>query len=342
MTKLARGISQILVREHGPDGVLERLSDPFWFQAFGCALGFDWHSSGLTTTVGGALKEGLRGLEADTGLFVAGGKGGASRKTPGEIDRHCQKQAMDAAPLIYASRMSAKVDSAAVQDGFRLYHHHFVFTNKGGWCVIQQGMNDESRSARRYHWLGNSVEDFVCEPHAAVCCDLKRPGANFVAEESAPVRQNTAELSRQNPEEALRPILQTDDLFLPRRHEVRPPADINPRQLKKVLLRTYEQKPEGFEQLLSTEGVGPKTLRALGLISELVYGQKVSFRDPARFSYAHGGKDGHPYPVNREVYDRSIEILKKCVEKAAVERTEKRRALQRLFDFYEAGTPSSR
>src|SRR5688572_7462299 len=188
MVKLAREISIHVVSAFGPDEMLRRLSDPFWFQAFGCVLGFDWHSSGVTTTVTGALKEGIRGLEADLGLFAGGGTGAVSRKTPAEIETACDRLSIDARPLVYASRMSAKVDSAAVQDGYQLYHHAFFFTPSGGWCVVQQGMNDANGMARRYHWLSAAVRSYVNEPHAAVCADVQVPTLNLVASESEPVR----------------------------------------------------------------------------------------------------------------------------------------------------------
>lgn len=335
MSKLARGITMAVIEEYGPGEMLRRLSDTYWFQAFGCVLGFDWHSSGVTTTVGGALKEGLRGIEKDLGFFVAGGKGAQSRKTPAEIRAFSEKLALDATPLVYASRLAAKVDNAAVQDGFQLYHHHFFFNADGRWCVVQQGMNEETRYARRYHWLGEGVRDFVCEPHAAICSDVKTETLNMVASESAGSRQAAAVIACERPELILNELGRGDDLFLPKRHEIRETEDIRPDYLRKILLRTYERQPENFEMLLGTEGVGPKTIRALSLIGELIHGARPSFRDPARFSYAHGGKDGYPYPVDRALYDRSIDMLQKGLESAKIDRTEKVRALKRLAGFYE-------
>jgi len=192
MSRLARAVAVVTVEEFGTAELLRRLSDPFWFQAFGCVLGFDWHSSGLTTTACGALKEGLRGLERDLGLVVAGGKGATSRKTPQEIEAWGEHLAADPADLVFASRMSAKVDSAALQDGYQIYHHTFVFDNQGRWCVVQQGMNTETRYARRYHWLGEGVSDFVCEPHAAICCDNQSTVLNMVAQESDTARRAPA------------------------------------------------------------------------------------------------------------------------------------------------------
>jgi len=333
MTALAREITRVLVVEFSPGEVLRRLSDPFWFQAFGCLLGFDWHSSGLTTTVCGALKEGMRDLEGETGIFVAGGKGKASRSTPQEIEVHCDRISVEPAPLIYASRMSAKVDSSALQDDYQLYHHTFVFTRQGEWCVIQQGMNPATRYARRYHWLGAGVCDFVCEPHQAICCDTRGQVLNMVAHESRGSRAAVAALAREEPARVIAEAEQIATLELPRRHHIAA-GDLNTRHLHKILLKTYEQAPVDFEHVLGTPGVGPKTVRALSLMAELIYGEEPSFKDPARFSFAHGGKDGHPYPVDCSTYDCTIDYLKKGLWAAKVSRSEKLKAMERLNSFY--------
>jgi hypothetical protein len=340
MKTLAAKISIVIVREHGTEELLRRLSDPFWFQAFGCALGFDWHSSGLTTTTLGALKEGLRDISHELGIFVCGGKGGTSRKTPREIDDIGSRRLVKADPvrLIYASKMSAKVDSAALQDGYQLYHHTFIFDREGKWVVVQQGMNVEARWARRYHWLGDQVKDFVCEPHNAICCDHTSRVLNMVAKESEPCREMSAHLAREHPEAVVDEFEKVKRLDLSGNHPVSL-GDIRSENLRKVLEKTYEKMPGGFEALLATEGVGPKTIRALSLISELAYGKPPSFRDPVRFSFAHGGKDGHPYPVNRKGYDLSIKILKDAVDLSKAGRTEKLDALKRLNDFNMRGTP---
>jgi hypothetical protein len=344
MVQLAREISIHVVSEYGPDEMLRRLSDPFWFQAFGCVLGFDWHSSGVTTTVTGAVKEALEGIERDLGLYAGGGKGAASRKTPAEIVAACDRLSLDARPLVYASRMSAKVDSAAVQDGYQLYHHAFFFTTTGGWCVVQQGMNDDHGMARRYHWLAESVKSYVNEPHAAVCG--KRlpsvPGGgsssaetlNLVAGESEPVRAASAELSREKPSVVLSALKGLPALTMPRRHAVMI-ADVNPQYLEKILLKTYDRAPEDFETLLGMQGVGARTLRALALVSEIIYGTPASTRDPARFSFAHGGKDGTPFPVDTGTYDKTVEVLRAAVNKAGIDRSERVKALKRLVKFGE-------
>lgn len=330
MTKLAREITVAIVSDFGPGEMLRRMSDPYWFQAFGCVLGFDWHSSGVTTTVCGAVKEGIKGLEPELGFFVAGGKGGTSRKTPSEIEKAGKFISADAGKLIYASRMAAKVDNNAVQDGYQLYHHVFCFTKGGDWAVIQQGMNEENRYARRYHWLGEKVTDFVCEPHSAVCSETAAVTLNLVANESAGARETITGITRdESPDRLMGHLQHLKGLELPRRHEMLV-TDIHPERLYRIFVKTYENQPDSFEKLLGMEGVGAKTLRSLSLISEIIYGVPASFRDPARFSFAHGGKDGIPYPVDCVTYDKSIEILHNALEKAKVEDNVKMAAIKRL------------
>ena len=341
MVRLSREIVIYLAGEYGTAEILRRLSDPYWFQAFGCVLGFDWHSSGVTTTVCGAVKESLKDLDRELGFFAAGGKGRVSRKTPQQIADVCDRTGREARPLIYASRTAAKVDSAAVQDGYQLYHHVFFFTSAGDWCVVQQGMSDASRTARRYHWLSDTVKSFVDEPHEAVCCDARGATLNLVAHENDPVRRASADLAAQKPEVALGALrtvgrqheAQLPLLEMPARHELVPALDVSSRHLEKILLKTYERAPRDFEALLGIEGVGPKTLRALALASELVHGTPATMRDPARFSFAHGGKDGTPFPVDRITYDRTIEILEKAINRATIDRSEKIGAFKRLAAF---------
>jgi hypothetical protein len=313
--------------------MLHRLSHPHWFQAFGCVLGFDWHSSGVTTTLCGALKEGVKGIEEDLRFFVAGGKGGTSRKTPAELDNWGDIIGLDAAPLVYASRMSAKVDNNAVQDGYQLYHHNFFFTATGKWAVVQQGMNESNRYARRYHWLGETVADFVNEPHSAIASQARGTTLNLVANESAPTRATVTEIATQTkPENLISDLKKLTTLTLPARHPLTV-ADIHPDSLNKIVLSVYERQPENFERLLGMPGVGAKTLRALSLISELIYGVTPSYEDPARYSFAHGGKDGFPYPVDRQTYDKSIEFLRMAVNKTRLGPGEKNDALRRLQSF---------
>ena len=334
MARLAPEIVEAIVLAHGRSAFLERLSDPHWFQAFGCVLGFDWHSSGVTTTVCGALKEGLAPRATDLGLYVAGGKGKTSRQTPNELQEFGARLGMDGDRLAYNSRMAAKVDSAAVQDGFDIYHHSFFLSSDGEWAVVQQGMREHDGNARRYHWLGSRVSDFVNEPHAAIASDAQEQMVlNLVAAESADSRTASAEFARLEPRLVDREIARVITLALPSRHWVDVQKDINPAHLRKVLLSTYEAAPQNFEEMLAVPGVGAKAVRALALVAEVVYGSPASVKDPARFSFAHGGKDGHPYPVNRDVYDHSVEWLREAVSKAKIGRSEQLHALQRLADW---------
>ncbi|MGC9048961.1 MAG: DUF763 domain-containing protein [Patescibacteria group bacterium] len=327
MTKLARAIIEAMVYEFGRKEILLRLSDPYWFQSFGCLLGFDWHSSGLSTTVCGAIKEALRGTERVLGLFVAGGKGKTSRKTPNEIELYGEKYSIRrTADLIYASKMSAKVDNTAVQDGFQIYHHTFIFTKEGDWAVIQQGMNPEIGMARRYHWLSDRVSDFVNEPQSAVCCDWRGRVLNLVAKESSQTREISLALVTDNFNELIKDLNKFKTLEMPKYHQITP-IDFNSQRLRQTLFNLQNRHPKNFEQLLGTSGVGPKTVRALALISEIIYGAKPSYEDPVRYSFAHGGKDGTPYPINRKEYDRSIEVLEKAVRQAKIGQLEKIRVL---------------
>jgi hypothetical protein len=336
MTRLAREVVVYMAEELGTDEILRRLSDPHWFQAFACVLGFDWHSSGVTTTATGALKQAVRGMEDDLGLYVAGGKGATSRRTPAEIESACERLGRDPAPLVHASRTSAKVDNTAVQSGHQLYHHSFVFTSGGDWCVIQQGMSDESGTARRYHWLGERAASLTEEPHAAVCDDRRGVLVNFVAGESDAARDAVVELAAAEPRETIATLERANDLVMPRRHELKL-VDVNPRYLDRILLKTYAHPPRDFEELLGVQGLGPKTLRALALVAELVHGSRASTRDPARYAFAHGGKDGTPFPVDRRTYDRTIEVLSGALNQAKVDRSERVKAFRRLARF--AGEP---
>jgi hypothetical protein len=339
MVSLSREITRVVVEEFGPLDMLRRLSDPHWFQAFGCVLGFDWHSSGLTTTTTGALKEAVKGREADFGLFVAGGKGAVSRETPGEIEAAAEHHAIarPAEQLVYASRIAAKVDNTAVQDGYQIYHHAFFFTPGGEWAVVQQGMNDANGWARRYHWLSTGVNDFVCEPHAAVVAqDHGQLVLNLVAEESEEARRTTTLISAAAPHKLAGELRRAQELGLPGRHDI-VAADIRPESLERILLKSYDQPPADFEHLLASPGVGPKTIRALVLIADLVYGVKASHRDPAKFSFAHGGKDGVPYPVDRPTYDQSIAVLREAVNRARLADREKLDAIKRLARYEKSG-----
>ena len=373
MTKLAGAVTMAIVEEFGPAEMLRRLSDPWWFQAFGCVLGFDWHSSGVTTVTCGALKEAAKTFGKDLGILVAGGKGATSRKTPQEITDAADRYAIATGErLVYASRMSAKVDSAAVQDGFGIYHHSFFFTPEGQWCVVQQGMDEKNGWARRYHWLAESVEDFVCEPHAAVEDLADRPAAvtasqgpgterqlmllNMVAEEADANRQASAALTREPPDwllEEIERLTEGPTLFAPARHPVLS-LDVNEKRLKSILINAHEQHPQDFETLLGLAGVGPATIRSLSLLAEIIFQAPPSHRDPTKrrslaseggiekhdeetdprrwadYSHAHGGKDGTPFPVDQDTYDRNIAVLTDAVRKARLGQNDKLDALRRL------------
>ncbi len=340
MVRLAGEIVEALVYEQGPEEFLRRVADPYWFQAFACTLGFDWHSSGTTTVTTGALKMALS--PERHGIAVAGGKGRTSGKAPADIQEHAESFSLPLCKvdeLVRASRMSAKVDSALVQDGYQLYHHAFFFTERGDWAVVQQGMNESF--ARRYHWLSDRVQSYVEEPHSAICSEKKeRSVLDLTASASRENRKATLDLVKDGPSHlhfAQRSLL---DFFipgsspvpgfsLPRRHELVPLLDIDEAG-RKALQMAYELQPTSYEELIALKGLGPKRIRALALISELIYGASPSWRDPARFSFAHGGKDGTPFPVDRDTYDHSIRALQEAVEGAKVERKEKYEAIKRL------------
>ena len=341
MVGLASGITEAVVFEYGQEEFLRRLSDPYWFQALSCVLGFDWHSSGTTTTTCGALKMAMSPEEH--GIAVAGGKGKASRKTAAHIDEASDIFSLPSKTverLKHASRIAAKVDNACIQDGYQLYHHSFFFTEKGGWAVVQQGMED--RYARRYHWLSEHVKDFVSEPGSAVCCDEKKQEAlNMVAGESMEARNVSVDLVNDGPGH-LRCYFKAsaqkrlDDFAEKKRVEFGMPAhhpvlgfDLTKRGWQ-TLESAYELQPENYEELIALQGMGTKSIRALALISDLVHGAAPSWRDPVKYSFAHGGKDGFPYPVDRETYDHSIEVLKNAIEDAKVEKKEKYQAIKRL------------
>ena len=341
MVKLAGEISEVIVLEYGKDEFLKRLADPFWFQAFGCVLGFDWHSSGLTTTVTGALKEGLKGK--DLGLVVCGGKGSMSRRTPHEIENKAMDLCLSTKStegLVYSSRMSAKVDNTALQDGYQLYHHVFIFTEKGKWTVIQQGLNTGKRYARRYHWI-SGLESFVDEPHSGISGDRKEKEVlDMTSSNSKEARKQSVDMVNDNPKKLARLFSGQSNILdftskqkllnMPRSHYI---INMHKKNME-TLQKAYELQPKNYEELLCVPGLGPKTVRALALVSDLVYGKPPSWKDPVKFSFSHGGKDGIPYPVDRETYDRSIGILRDGVKQARLGSTEKLRAIKRLNGLY--------
>ncbi|HEY9205304.1 MAG TPA: DUF763 domain-containing protein [Candidatus Methanoperedens sp.] len=340
MVKLAGGIAEMLIFEYGQDEFLRRVSDPYWFQAFSCVLGFDWHSSGTTTTTCGALKMALP--PEKYGIVVAGGKGTASRKTPVEIEKNGELFSLSSdkiTRLKYSSKMAAKVDNSCIQDGYELYHHCFFFTEKGDWAVVQQGMSADY--ARRYHWLSDSVSTFINEPHAGICCDRKEVQVlDMTANESESARRVSLDLVKDNPvhlrkyfKPAKQRMLEDFDcgFGLPTHHPVLD-IDISERGME-VLKKAYELQPGNYEELIALQGMGPKKIKALALISDLVYGSRPSWCDPVKYSFTHGGKDGYPYPVDREVYDHSIRTLRESLESAKLDKTEKYKAIKRLGEF---------
>lgn len=332
MASLAREISIAIVADEGAGGLLRRVADPFWFQAFGSVLGFDWHSSGITTTTCGALKEGLRHVQDELGIYVCGGKGKTSRRTPHEIETVCEATGRDAAGLVRSSKLAAKVDSAALQDGFDLYHHTFLFTSEGEWGVVQQGMRDATGMARRYHW--HAAPHFDADPWAGVAGARQPDVLNLVAGESEGNRRTSTALAQEHPDKVVGEIVRMRSLEMPRRHAVRV-ADLRPESLTRVLLKSYEAQPQTYTDLLAVPGVGAKGLRALAMVAELTYGEPTSVRDPASYSWAHGGKDGTPYPVDRLTYDRTIKSLHKALTDAKAGRGDKVGALKRLAKFSE-------
>jgi hypothetical protein len=335
MVKLCRAVTEIVVTDYGADELLRRFSDPVWFQSFGCVLGFDWHSSGVTTTVCGALKEAVKGQESDLGLYVCGGKGGASRKTPSEIEGFSERFGLNGDTLVRASRLSAKVDSAALQDGFQIYQHVFIGTTDSRWAVVQQGMNTDTRWARRYHWLSEDLEDFVSEPHEGIACDHVGKPLNMVAAEADTARQAVTAISQRSPDVTVKEFERARALAMPEQHPVGL-GDVGRVYLQKALVGTYERPPQDFSALLLQPGVGPRTIRALALIAEVAHGAPLSFRDPVTYSFAVGGKDGWPYPVDRNAYDRSVTFLEKGIREAKLGNKEKLDALRRLESWSRA------
>jgi len=335
MVALSRSIVEVIVSEFGTKVFLERISDPVWFQSLGCVLGFDWHSSGVTTTVCGALKEALKVSCYDLGLFVAGGKGRRAIETPAEIDYVGEKTGIDADRLKNVSRLVAKVDNTALQDGYQLYHHVIFFDREGRWSIVQQGMNDKLKYARRYHWFSEEIEDFTEEPHTGISSPVKHEKIliNMTAEESGKSKEAIVELLK-DPVHTLREVKRIKTLNLPDRHYIKI-SDIRTGDVEKIVKASVEKEIKDFTDVLSIPGLGPKSLRALALVAEVIFGAEPSFKDPVRYTFAHGGKDGHPYPVNRHVYDGTVEYLKKAIEKAKVGERDKIEAIKRLAKIFQ-------
>jgi uncharacterized protein len=342
MASLGAIITQAIVHHYGRDEFLQRLAHPFWFQSFGAVMGMDWHSSGITTSVIGALKRGLNPLAGELGVHVCGGRGQHSRKTPDELRLLAERTGFDGARLTQASRLVAKVDSAAVQDGFDLYLHGFFVTDDGKWTVVQQGMNGEARQARRYHWHSRNLRDFVDAPHSAIDGPRKGEIVNLTDHRAGASRDAqldllsalgpdriVAEYEALTSEAPAQPLL--PHLVMPAHHDVRP-KDVFVRRLHATLAAADAQGPSDFADLLLTPGVGARTVRSLAMVAEVVHGAPYRFQDPARFSLAHGGKDRHPFPVPIKVYDETIRVLKSAVQSAKLGREEELSAIKRLDD----------
>jgi len=331
MTLLGTGICEAVLYQYGTSELLSRLSDPFWFQALGCVMGMDWHSSGITTSVMGALKRGLNPRAHELGIYVCGGRGRHSRKTPDELRAVAERANLNGEELARNSRLTARIDNNAIADGFQLYLHSFVVSSSGEWTVVQQGMNDASGLARRYHWHSASVRDFISEPHTAIVGDSVIEGdiMNLVEHRAKPAQKALLEVAHDHPERTLQ---EARKLSMPRHHDVRA-CNVDLKRLGAVLAVAYERDLRDFASLLLLENLGPRTLQSLALIAEVVHGTPTRFADPARFSFAHGGKDGHPFPVPLKTYDESLSVLRRSLDAAKVGRSEKLDGFARLDRF---------
>ena len=351
-------MTSVLVAEFGPDEFVRRIADPVWFQSLGTVLAFDWNASGLTTILTAALKEAIRGREQDLGIFICGGKGKTSRRTPDEITAWADRLSLpdgQADNLVYNSRMSAKVDNCLVQDGYQIYHHSFFFTRSGCWAVVQQGMNESDATARRYHWFSENINELVCEPHTGIVAPARiNHLLNLTARDSEQTRQLSVEFVGSGYRSLMKDVeilrrhssslsemaalrIQQHQLTLLRLedtefhwHPVVHEDFSKSLYLEKILRLLCDSQPADYEQLLAVRGVGPKTVRALALVGEVIYGAKPSYEDPARYSFAHGGKDATPYPVDRATYDKTIQVLKEAVQHCRLSPYEKDQVVRRL------------
>jgi hypothetical protein len=326
MAKLGLAVVETMVMEYGSSEVLSRLSDPFWFQSLGAVMGMDWHSSGITTSVMGALKRALNPHAKELGIYICGGKGKFSTQTPDELMKVSQTAGLDGDYLVKCSKLSAKVDNTAVQDGFQLYLHNFIVNSKGEWTVIQQGMNPGSKTARRYHWHSEKLSSFVNDPHTAICGQNTGQILNMADTRANGSRASIMSMAAEQPERMLKEIAQ---LVMPNHHEVTA-KDVDLKRLGAVLWLAHEKQPADFEELLLLQGLGPRTLQSLALVSEVIYGTPARFTDPARFAFAHGGKDGNPFPVPVKVYDETLSVLQKSIHQSKLGNSDKAEAIKKL------------
>jgi hypothetical protein len=326
MMKLGGAITEAIILEYGKPEVLKRLSDPLWFQAFGCVLGMDWHSSGITTSVMGALKRAINPRAKEFGIYICGGRGKHSRQTPAELLNVAGQTGLNGDALVRSSRLAAKVDNTAIQDGFQLYLHNFIVTTEGEWAIVQQGLNDSSGMARRYHWHSTQFQSYLDNPHAGITGENQGLILNLADTKAADTRTGIVRIAEESPEKMMTEIRK---IVMPRHHEVMA-SDVNMKRLGAILTLAHEKELSNFESLLLLEGVGPRAIQSLTLVSEVIYGTSSRFTDPARFSFAHGGKDGHPFPVPLKVYDETIQVLKTSVDKAKIGSSDKQKAIQQL------------
>lgn len=329
MAQLGLAITEAILAEYGKKAFLSRMSDPFWFQSFGAVMGMDWHSSGMTTAIMGALKRALNPHAKELGIYICGGKGKQSKEAPKELLMVGEKTGLNGDSLVRLSRLSAKVDNTAVQDGFQLYLHNFIVSNEGDWSVVQQGMREGDAMARRYHWHSQHVQSFVEEPHSAVCGQNVGPILNLTAVEANNTRKSILDITAEKPEKMMQEF---QHLLMPSHHNVQA-KDVDLKRLGTVLWLAHDTALTDFEELLLLEGVGPRTLQSLTLVSEVIHGTPSRFKDPARFSFAHGGKDGHPFPVPTKTYDEVIETLQNAIGKAKIGQTDKAQALKKLHEI---------
>jgi uncharacterized protein len=329
MAKLGFAITEAILEEYGKRAFLSRMSDPFWFQSFGAVMGMDWHSSGITTSVMGALKRAINPHSKELGIYIAGGKGKFSKDAPRELMLISEQTGLNGNELVRFSKLSAKVDNTAVQDGFQLYIHNFILSNEGDWTVVQQGMREGDAMARRYHWHSQHVKSFVEEPHTGICGENQGQILNLTASEANTTREKILGITHEKPELMMQGIQQ---LVMPGHHDVRT-EDVNLKRLGSILWLAHDSQPKDFEELLLLEGVGPRTIQSLALVSEVIHGTPSRFKDPARFSFAHGGKDGHPFPVPTKTYDEVISTLQKAVQRAKIGQNEKAEAIKKIHQI---------
>jgi hypothetical protein len=326
MAKLGLAVAETIVMDFGTDEFIRRLSDPFWFQSLGAVMGMDWHSSGITTSVMGALKRSINPHAKELGIYITGGKGKYSRETPNELIKIGNQTGLNGTDLVKCSKLAAKVDNTAIQDGYQLYTHNFIVSKSGQWTIVQQGMSPTNKTARRYHWHSEGLKSFVNNPHTSIYGQNTGMILNMADKAADPSRNAIMQMADEHPNDMLAEV---NKLVMPNHHDVRA-ENVDLKRLGAVLWLAHEKQPKDFEELLLLEGLGPRTLQSLALVSEVIYGTPARFKDPARFSFAHGGKDGHPFPVPIKVYDETLNTLQTAIHKAKIGQSEKKDAIRSL------------